>query len=238
LLIVNADDFGLSEGVNRGIIEAHQHGIVTSTSLMVRAPAAANAARLARAYPQLGVGLHVDMGEWALRDGQWIARYELVREGDAEAAAAELEAQVEIFVELMGKRPDHFDSHQHVHLSRPELSRAVARIGHEFGIGVRGHNPHVAYRGMYGQDGAGHPLPAAIGSDAYIEAIMQLSPGVTEFGCHPGYTEDLESDYRSERLIELRTLCDPSVRAAVAQGNVRLIRWSDVTSALGNVPPT
>ncbi len=52
-LIVNADDFGLSAGVNEGIVEAHVSGIVTSTSLMVDRPAAAGAAGLAREHPAL-----------------------------------------------------------------------------------------------------------------------------------------------------------------------------------------
>ena len=53
LLIVNADDFGQTAGVNRGVIEAHDRGIVTSASLMVRWPAAAEAASFARARPAL-----------------------------------------------------------------------------------------------------------------------------------------------------------------------------------------
>src|SRR5688572_28379081 len=75
-LIVNADDFGFSPGVNRGIAEAHERGIVTSASLMVRWPAAAAAASYARARPELSVGLHLDLGEWVLRDGAWVPLYE------------------------------------------------------------------------------------------------------------------------------------------------------------------
>jgi len=59
-LIVNADDFGLRAGVNRGIIEAHKNGIVTSASLMVNRPYAAEAADYARGHPKLSVGLHFD----------------------------------------------------------------------------------------------------------------------------------------------------------------------------------
>jgi len=64
LLIVNADDFGLSDGVNRGIVEAHERGIVTSASLMVWHDAARAAAAYARGRPQLDVGVHLDLGEW------------------------------------------------------------------------------------------------------------------------------------------------------------------------------
>ena len=60
-LIVNADDFGASRGINRGIIEAHRHGIVTSTSLMVNTPFSAEAAKLADEVRHLSVGLHVNL---------------------------------------------------------------------------------------------------------------------------------------------------------------------------------
>jgi len=55
-LIINADDFGLSEGVNRGILESHTRGVVTSASLMVTGDAVHEAVALARDHPKLGVG--------------------------------------------------------------------------------------------------------------------------------------------------------------------------------------
>src|SRR5262245_64423892 len=111
-LIVNADDFGLSAGVNRGIIEAHERGIVTSASLMVRGSAAAAAAAYARAHPALSVGLHLDLGEWAWRDGGWVSVYEVVRADDARAVVAEAARQLAAFRRLVGLSPTHLDSHQ------------------------------------------------------------------------------------------------------------------------------
>src|SRR3974377_864725 len=88
-LILNADDFGLSEGVNRGIIRAHEQGIVTSTSLMVRWPAAAEAARCAQQHPRLSFGLHLDLAEWVYRDDQWVPLYEVVPPDNPAAVAGE-----------------------------------------------------------------------------------------------------------------------------------------------------
>src|SRR5213592_900716 len=59
-LLVNADDFGLSPAVNRGLLEAHRHGLVTSASLMSNLPAAADAAAQARESPRLGLGVHLN----------------------------------------------------------------------------------------------------------------------------------------------------------------------------------
>src|SRR2546421_12651751 len=88
-LIVNADDFGLSPGVNRGIIKAHEQGIVTSASLMVRWPAAGAAAVYSREHPGLSIGLHVDLGEWVFREDNWDCLYEVVRLADSAGVAHE-----------------------------------------------------------------------------------------------------------------------------------------------------
>src|SRR5688572_12479651 len=104
-LIVNADDFGLSEGVNRGILRAHDEGIVTSASLMVRHPAAAVAAAEAKRRRRLSVGLHLDLGEWVYRDGTWQTVYELVPSDDPDAVAAEVSRQCDAFIELLARPP-------------------------------------------------------------------------------------------------------------------------------------
>src|SRR5256885_1605152 len=72
-LIVNADDLGWTEGVNRGIAEAHRNGIVTSSSLLANGAAFASAVELARSTPGLGVGVHLN-----LSDGEPVAPRELV----------------------------------------------------------------------------------------------------------------------------------------------------------------
>src|ERR1700704_846549 len=89
-LIVNADDFGLSAGVNRGIITAHERGMVTSASLMVHGSAAAPAAEYARARDSFSVGLHVNLAEWAFRAGEWVELYRRARLDDAVDVEAEI----------------------------------------------------------------------------------------------------------------------------------------------------
>src|SRR6266849_943322 len=89
-LIVNADDFGQSHGVNRGIIEAHEHGVVTSASLMVRWPAADEAVVYSRAHRELSLGLHLDLGEWVYREDAWVPLYEVVPLNNTKAVADEV----------------------------------------------------------------------------------------------------------------------------------------------------
>jgi predicted glycoside hydrolase/deacetylase ChbG (UPF0249 family) len=117
-------------------------------------------------------------------------------------------------------------------VTRPEVAEAVDRLAERLGVAVRSRHPRVRYRGLYGQDRNGRTLPDAIGPDSYVDAIRNLPPGATELGCHPGHPDGLESDYRDERAIELQTLCDPRVRAAVSEVGVHLITWGDLR-ALG-----
>src|SRR5258708_35880261 len=77
-LIVNADDFGHSSAVNRGVTYAHDQGIVTSASLMVRWPAAVQAAEYARARPGLSLGLQLDFGEGIYKDENCTLVYTVV----------------------------------------------------------------------------------------------------------------------------------------------------------------
>jgi predicted glycoside hydrolase/deacetylase ChbG (UPF0249 family) len=225
-LIVNADDFGQSIGVNRGVIAAHECGIVTSASLMVRWAAAADAAARARAHPALGIGLHIDLGEWASREGEWIPVYEVVDRNDVAAVRQEIRRQLDEFRRLMGTEPTHLDSHQHVHQSQPVRS-LMCGLARELGVPVRHYTPAARYCGeFYGQTGDGRPLPAAIEVAALLALLAALPEGVTELGCHPALDDDIESMYRAERAVEVSTLCDPQVRAAVDAAGIRLRGFS------------
>ena len=221
-LIVNADDFGQSAGVTRGIIEAHERGIVTSTSLMVRWPGAVEAASYARAHPALGVGLHLDLGEWTYRNGEWAPLYEVVPTGDPEKVAEEAHRQLAQFRALMQRDPTHIDSHQHAHRDEPARSVALA-MARALGVPLRHFNEAIAYCGdFYGQTDTGDPYPAGVSVDSLRALIDRLPPGATELACHPGYATDLDTLYRDQREQELRGLCDVSVREAIRKGRIQL----------------
>jgi predicted glycoside hydrolase/deacetylase ChbG (UPF0249 family) len=221
-LIVNADDFGQSAGTNRGIIEAHEHGIVTSASLMVRWPAAAQAATYAQAHPELSVGLHLDLGEWAYRHGEWVRIYQLIDENDAAAVSRELEAQLATFRTLMGRDPTHFDSHQHSHRQEPALSIVLA-MAKELGLPVRGFGERIRYCGeFYGQTDEGLAHPEGVGVENLLRIFKSLSPGCTELACHPGQESDTNTMYSAERELELKTLCDSSILKAITDMDIEL----------------
>jgi predicted glycoside hydrolase/deacetylase ChbG (UPF0249 family) len=228
-LVVNADDFGLSESVNAGTARAHEHGIVTAATMMVRGHAAQEAADYARRTPSLSVGLHVDLAEWEYQDGQWHARYTVVDSADEDAVREEVNRQLASFRTLLGRDPSHLDSHQHVH-REPPVAGVLRRLGAKLGVPVRHQAKDIAYRGdFYGQTGRGDPYPAAITVEALLQVLRTLPPGVTELGCHPGLADaELDNVYRDERPVEVEVLCDPRVRTMVDDVGIRLVSFDDL----------
>jgi predicted glycoside hydrolase/deacetylase ChbG (UPF0249 family) len=224
--IVNADDFGLSAGVNAGILEAHERGIVTSTSLMVRKPAAGEAASLAASHPSLAIGLHLDLGQWDYEQGEWKVAYENCPPDDPAAVDAECRAQVDAFRALLGRDPTHLDSHQHAHEEEP-LSSVATTLAAELGVPLRGRL--VSYEGgFYGQSGRGEPYPEGITTAHLTRMIAGVRSGWTEFGCHPGIGVEAESSYAGEREIEVAVLCDPLVSEAIDREGVRLRSFAEL----------
>jgi chitin disaccharide deacetylase len=225
-LIVNADDFGLSEGANLGIAAAHERGIVTSTSLMVRQSAAQQAAALARGLPALAVGLHLDLGQWDYEEGEWRPAYERCPSDDGDAVESECRGQLLAFQELLDRDPTHLDSHQHVHENEPARSVAEA-LAAELEVPLRGRS--IRYEGgFYGQSGRGEPFPEGISVESLVGLIGGLKAGWTELGCHPGVGRMEESSYGAEREQELKALCDPRTRAAIEAEGVQLRSFAEL----------
>lgn len=224
VLVVNADDFGYSRGINRGIAEAHDRGIVTSTSLMVDAPHAVEAAALALGRPGLSVGLHVNFTNEEER---------LVEFNEPDACRADLDRQLARFEALLGRPPTHLDSHQHVHrgrATRPVFREAAARLG----VHLRDEPPVVYKGGFYGQWEHGKSDPDKV-SVAYLERFLreEFTDGAYELCCHPGYVDpEARFVYHRDREWELATLTDPRIRALVGELGIRLVGWRELGAAL------
>jgi len=219
LLIVTADDFGISRGVNRGIVEAHRAGILTSTSLMVNRPAAEQAADVGRACPDLSIGLHLELDADGARD-----------------VPTELTRQLSRFTELVGAPPTHVDSHHDVH-KNPRVLPDVLALARRLGVPLRGYS-HVRHLSkFYGQWG-GETHLEQISVDGLLRLLdAELGPGVTELTCHAGYVDEgLSSSYRVEREAELRTLCDPRVRPALVERSIRLVGFRDLPALMAASP--
>ena len=136
-LVINADDFGFTHDVNAGIIEAHQNGILTATTLMANGCAFDDAVRLARENPALDIGVHlVLVGGDSMLDGSPFPQgldalvHSMLRRRIR--PYDELKPQINRIVNA-GLQPTHLDTHKHTHLLPPVLD-AVARLSEEYGI--------------------------------------------------------------------------------------------------------
>lgn len=216
-LIVNADDLGADDGTTRGIIAAHERGIVTSASLMVDMPGARSAVRAARAHPQLGLGLHVS----------FTAGRRIPDLGDVGALRRELERQLDLFVDLTGQDPTHIDSHHHVH-RRAELSPLFVELCRNRRIPLRGFSGITYVGNFYGQWELGKTDLRYISPDYLISLLRNTAPGFSELACHPGDRgAGFDPVYDWQRRIELESLTDPRVSAAAARGGIRLISYRE-----------
>jgi predicted glycoside hydrolase/deacetylase ChbG (UPF0249 family) len=151
-LIINADDFGYTEGVVRGIIELHQKGLVSSTSCMTNMPAWPQAAAYLRQHPELGAGVHLvfNRGRPVLPaeqvpallgpDGQFLSDGRILRSlrrGTGAQLRTEFRAQIERFVADVGRPPDHLDNHCAVSYVRPDRFKITPDLAQKYGLPIR-----------------------------------------------------------------------------------------------------
>jgi len=225
-LIVNADDFGASHGINRGIMEAHQRGILTSTSALVNTAWSLEAAELSRTAPELSVGLHADLGN-ELKETAGDPRRRL---RDA------LEEQFFRFGQLMGRPPTHLDSHHNLHRDPKALPEFLA-LAAKHGLPLREHSPVRYFSKFYGQWGGETHLEQVSVESLARMLETEIEDGITELSCHPGYVEtSYVTGYGVEREAELRTLCDPLVRDVLAAQSIHLVSYHDLGKVLASAP--
>ena len=248
-LIVNADDFGRSPGIDRGVVRAHRDGIVTSTTFMANAPGAEKAARLLRETPSLDAGAHLVLTyarpltdparipSLVREDGTFYRPTELLaRVIDREEALAEYRAQHARARELIGREPTHVDTHHWIH-DHPALSWAVCELARETGAAARTHTPEQ--RDAYRAKGVRTPdhftrefqHPGNIDVPFLLALLSRLEDGVTELMCHPGEPDPelvATSAYARERPLELATLTDRRVREAIERQGIALTTFAEL----------
>lgn len=203
-LIVNADDFGYSYSINKGIIEAHTNGIVTSTSVMVDAIAAGEAKDLTK-FPDLSVGLHFEVKEVV-------------------NVKAELERQIDKFVAIVGKSPDHLDTHKR-HTTDEGIKEALEDYAKTHNIPIRIFNAkHIGSFGINSDDGSVAQLKRSI--DEATEEYNELMT-------HAGYSDDYlraHSSYNDPREDELKSVCSPEIKQYIQEKGLILVNWNRLHS--------
>lgn len=216
---MNADDLGYDPEIDRGILEAHERGIVSSATAMVETPFSADA--LGGAPRSLGIGLHVVLDPSI---------------GTASAEAS-LRRQLARFGELRGAPPTHLDGHRHVHAA-PAILAAFVAVARAEGLPVR--SVDRAMREVLRAQGIATPdrllgdatLRPAWTETALVEALGALPDGATEIMAHPGHApRHATTSFGAEREVELAALCSPRVRRALTVSGAILCGYAEAASA-------
>lgn len=220
-LVVNADDFGYSRGINYGIIDAHKNGIVNSATMMMNMPGASHAVELAKENPNLLVGIHLvltcgkpllnDVPTLVNKNGYFKSRREFIKDRNISLNDLEREwtAQIEKFLKT-GLTLTHFDSHHHVH-TIPEFLPVVQKLAHKYHLSARrisedaleGITPYtdVFLHDFYGE---------GVTADYFDKILTRVQDGQSvEVMCHPGYLDHEilnNSSYSKDRVKETQVL--------------------------------
>jgi len=239
-LIINADDFGMTEGMTKGIIDSHADGVVTSTTLMMNALFTEYAVRQAVKYPDLGVGIHLTLtygrplvaGAKSFTDleGNFlkIADYpDGFTQIDPQELYIEWKAQLELFIQMMGKLPTHIDSHHHVHCD-PHHHDVIARLVSEYDLPLRAggkvvdhYESTVLMLDFYGEDLTVSSMTNELEKDIEILEVM----------CHPAYLDQVTYDlssYNLPRMKEMEILRSKELREFILRNEIELITFADL----------
>ena len=241
-LIVNADDFGLSKGVNLGIIEAHKNGIVTSTTLMITMDEVGHALDLAKNYPKLGIGLHLNctLGKPLTKclslvkeNGEFYKPKEKPNHElfDEEEIYQEFLAQYNKFIEIVKRKPSHIDSHLYSHQIFPKVKQAALRLAKEKDIAIREfeienyHKAHFIgdFRCVNDTD-YNDAIKVIVGKETEI-----LKHNIAELMCHPAYVDNFiynNSSYSIGRVRELEILTSKEVKDFIKNNKIELINFN------------
>lgn len=237
-LIVNADDFGISKGVNYGIYDSHLHGIVTSTSMMITMPEVQHAIELSEKVPSLKIGLHLNitLGKPLTEckslikpNGNFYKPLENPNQDDfcEEEIYQEFLAQYLMFVKQLGKKPTHVDSHLYAHQKYEKAKSAVIRLAKEKDIPVRaldieGYRP-TKFLDFFKYK-SGDDLFAIFKDN--LPNIMEHE--ICELMVHPGYIDDFlleSSTYNLPRAEEIDVLTSTRLKQLIKDNNINLVNF-------------
>lgn len=243
-LVINADDFGYSKGVNLGILEAYKHGVVSSTTMMVNMPGAVHAAALALAHPGLGVGIHLvlDCGypihpnvpSLVDETGRFYKMEEMLKKAKLTDIEKELNAQVEQFFKY-GLSPTHLDGHHHVH-GKEMVYPIVEKLARNYKLPIRkvsaddnhSSNQLLQTTQTFFYEFYGNTLTPTSLIDLVVKST---SYETAEIMCHPAYIDEevlTGSSYNVQRARELSILTHPDVKQMIEENHIELVTYKDV----------
>ncbi len=228
-LCINADDYSYTWGVTEGILYAHLNGIVTSTSVLVNNDNLNEAYEKSKICPNLGFGIHfaltvgkplTDCKTLCDEEGNFFNQSVLEpKEIDAKELEIEFRAQMERFIKVFKRLPDHIDGHHHIHVL-PQVIDVTKKLMAEYGLKARALCDMKFIDSFYGDDVSVEKLLSILDFYKDEEAI--------ELMVHPAFSDIAlrnMSSYNDIRIKELNILCDPRVKEYIAKNNIQLIHY-------------
>ncbi|USR64163.1 chitin disaccharide deacetylase [Providencia stuartii] len=248
LLIVNADDFGLCEAVNYGIIESHRNGVVNSTSAMMNMPAISHAAKLSHENPNLAVGMHFVLTAGKPFSsmpilsrngmlGKWLWDID-INDLPLSEIEQELNLQYRKFIEIFGQKPSHIDSHHHVHMIEG-IFPIVVGFAQEQGVALRVDRqleknwPPLSYQvastDCFSSEFYGDEISEALFLKIIDEAKAQGHHSI-EVMSHPAFIDNalLKSNYAYPRLNELEVLTSENLKSQILARGFKVGSYRDI----------
>lgn len=271
-LIVNADDYGRTASVSAGIRNAHLQGIVTSTTAMMNMTGIEEALEIAQEEcPNLGLGVHLVLtagkpllpvstvysltgGLDHFPSGTGFLNY--INVINADQVRSEWDAQIQKFIKLTGKKPDHLDSHHHTSYFTSTLFEIMLEIARDLDCAIRpplaeGNSelpldlppelgkqaidflPHLLNRfnPLYPDNFYSSFYDHSANLDHLIRILTNLPHGTSEIMCHPGIVDQellTSSSYNFQREKELELLKNPDITAFILNHEIHLINYSQL----------
>ncbi len=259
-LIVNADDYGLTPQVSAGIRKAHLEGILTSTTVLMNLSGVENELETVLTdCPKLGLGVHLNITDemppllpperlpvlLGLSDGKVFPENKTLRANVETISLQEIEAewraQIERFVAVTGRNPDHLDSHYHDSYMTFEMFELMLKLARELKCAVR--MPPYPQKTWLPRLDFSVSHPDFFADDFYGEGaslatlrqiIAELQEGVTEVMSHPSLPDEtlaLITGYADGRTAELEALTSPIARDWLKAGDIKLLSFSELLGA-------
>jgi len=250
-LIINADDCNLTPGVTRGILKSHDQGILTSTTFLINLPLEERTIRELKKRTKLGVGIHLNVTlaspvSPAGRIPSLLKASGVFRRPDnyrkrppsLKDLTLEYEAQIRLFEKRFGRKPDHLDTHHHLH-DHPLFFKALASVARKWKLPVR--RSRIFQLSEFGREA--QPLRTTdflFGNlearshwekDSFLGVVECLPDGTSEIGCHPAYCDAglrQISSFREVREEELSIFSDRKLRRTLSELGIELIRFSNL----------
>lgn len=248
-LIINADDFGHSKGINMGIIEAYQDGVLTSTTLMAGMPGFEQAVKLAKENPGLGVGVHLTLtcgypvskglktivdDNGAFLNLSFYENKENLALIDLDEVYMEWKSQIEK-VKLSGIDPTHIDSHHHIN-SVGDLKKIYLKLADEYNLPVRnnfnlpeGYKSTSKMMDYFDHIGSTKGIWKHMDTNNLIRDCKNYES--VEIMCHPAYVDSFlveNSSYTIGRTSTLKELLDPEIKKLLLDNEIELVTFKDI----------